>query len=88
MHFHSTYNASNQDRLPAGGFPACTASWWASSKAALNWFWRGVVNQGVFTRYTDFSKGVISTASIVFFIAATVVFLFVTVKVLESRRWK
>jgi ABC-2 type transport system permease protein len=62
--------------------------WWASSKAALNTFWRGVVNQGVFTRYTDFSKGVISTASVVFFIATTIVFLFVTVKVLESRRWK
>jgi len=69
-------------------FVITIAPWWASSKAALNWFWRGVVNQGVFTRYTDFSKGVISTASIVFFIAATVVFLFVTVKVLESRRWK
>ncbi|WP_428937545.1 ABC transporter permease [Fontivita pretiosa] len=62
--------------------------WWASAKAALSPFWRRVSDQGVFTRYTDFSKGVIDTGNLVFFIAATVVFLFLTVKVLESRRWK
>jgi ABC-2 type transport system permease protein len=42
----------------------------------------------VFHRYTDFAKGVIDFGNTVFFIAATVVFLFLTVKVLESRRWK
>ncbi|HMB96686.1 MAG TPA: hypothetical protein VKK61_11650, partial [Tepidisphaeraceae bacterium] len=62
--------------------------WWASSKAALNDFWRNVTNQGVFAHYTDFSKGVIDTGNLVFFVAVTSVFLFLTVKVLESRRWK
>lgn len=62
--------------------------WFASSKAALSTGWRKVFDQGVFTRYTDFSKGVIDSGNLVFFIAGTIVFLFLTVKILESRRWK
>jgi ABC-2 type transport system permease protein len=62
--------------------------WWLGAKATLPVFWRSVVDQTVFRRYTDFSKGVIDTGNIVFFVATTAVFLFVTTKVLESRRWK
>jgi ABC-2 type transport system permease protein len=62
--------------------------WWLGTRATLTGFWRGVAEQSVFRRYTDFSKGVIDTGNLVFFIAATAVFLFLTVKVLESRRWK
>ena len=51
-------------------------------------FWRGVADQGVYNRYVDFSKGVIDTGHVVFFLALTAVFLFLTVKILESRRWK
>jgi ABC-2 type transport system permease protein len=42
----------------------------------------------VFAKYADFTKGVIDTSSLVYFVALTAVFLFLTVKVLESRRWK
>ena len=62
--------------------------WWLGAKATLPVFWRGVVDQTVFRRYTDFSKGVIDVGNIIFFVAATAVFLFVTTKILESRRWK
>jgi ABC-2 type transport system permease protein len=62
--------------------------WWAGSSAVLPTFWRRVVEQGVFTRYADFSRGVIDTGNVIFFILATALFLFFTVKVLESRRWK
>ncbi|HEY8669048.1 MAG TPA: ABC transporter permease [Tepidisphaeraceae bacterium] len=62
--------------------------WWASSKTTVTGFWRTVVDQGVFTQYKDFSRGVIDTGHLVFFLAATFVFLFLTTKVLESRRWK
>ena len=62
--------------------------WWVGAKATLNPFWRTVADQTVFRRYTDFSKGVIDIGNLVFFISATAVFLFLTVKVLESRRWK
>jgi ABC-2 type transport system permease protein len=62
--------------------------WIAGSKTTVVGFWRKVVDQGVFNRYVDFSKGVIDTGNLVFFVATTAVFLFLTVKVLESRRWK
>ena len=62
--------------------------WYASNKATLAGFWRKAADQGVLTRYTDFSKGIIDTGNLIFFIAITGVFLFLTVKVLESRRWK
>jgi len=62
--------------------------WWVGSVATLPTFWRNVIDQTVFKRYTDFSKGIIDLGNVVFFLAATAVFLFVTVKVLESRRWK
>jgi ABC-2 type transport system permease protein len=62
--------------------------WWVSGEATLPAFWRTVADQTVFRRYTDFSKGVIDLGNLIFFIATTCVFLFLTVKVLESRRWK
>jgi ABC-2 type transport system permease protein len=69
-------------------FAVTIAPWMAARKAALPEFWRKVVEQCVFTRYTDFSKGVLDTGNLVFFIVATALFLFFTVKVVESRRWK
>jgi ABC-2 type transport system permease protein len=62
--------------------------WWVGGEATLAGFWRNVADQSVFRRYTDFSKGVIDIGNLVFFVATTAVFLFLTVKVLESRRWK
>jgi len=62
--------------------------WWVSGEAALRPFWRTVADQTVFRRYTDFSKGILDLGNLVFFVATTGVFLFLTVKVLESRRWK
>src|SRR5215212_266213 len=62
--------------------------WWVGGEATLSGFWRTVADQAVFRRYTDFAKGVIDIGNFVFFIAATGVFLFLTTKVLESRRWK
>ena len=56
--------------------------------STLSAFWRGVADQCVFRRYADFSKGVIDSGNVVVFIVTTAVFLFLTVKVLESRRWK
>jgi ABC-2 type transport system permease protein len=66
------------------------APWWALREGAstLSGRWRTLVDQGVYNRYVDFSKGVIDTGHVVFFVALTGVFLFLTTKVLESRRWK
>lgn len=62
--------------------------WLLSGRATLGAFWRGVADRAVMSRYVAFSKGIIDPGNLVFFIAATAVFLFVTVKVVESRRWR
>ena len=62
--------------------------WWVGGEATLAGFWRRVAEQSVFRRYTDFAKGVIDMGNFVFFVAATAVFLFLTTRVLDSRRWK
>lgn len=61
---------------------------WATEQTALPQFWRNVADQMVFKRYSDFGRGVIDVGHVVFFPVATAVLLFLTVKVLESRRWK
>lgn len=58
------------------------------SVANLRPFFLTMLDQAVYRRYSDFSKGVLDVGNIVFFVLSTAVFLFLTVKVLESRRWK
>ncbi len=41
-----------------------------------------------YTRYYKFTEGILSIESIVYFISISVVFVFLTVRVYESRRWK
>jgi ABC-2 type transport system permease protein len=68
-------------------FTTTIVPWYVAGRATLGDFWRNVADQSVLRRYEDFSRGVIDSGNVVFFIAATVLFLFLTVKVLESRRW-
>ncbi len=42
----------------------------------------------LFDRFEDFAKGVINTHDIIFFVVATLVFLYFTVQSLESRKWR
>ncbi|MCZ6682652.1 MAG: ABC transporter permease [Planctomycetota bacterium] len=51
--------------------------------------WRtilGFVN--ILRHFDDFSKGIFDTRAVIFFLSATAFFLFLAVKVLESRRWR
>jgi ABC-2 type transport system permease protein len=51
--------------------------------------WRTIVSTAsVRTHYTDFSQGVVDLAHVVYFVVVTAYALFLTVKVLESRRWR
>lgn len=59
-----------------------------STRAAVPAFWRKLADELVFRRYSDFSRGVIATEHLIFFLAITATVLFLSVKVLESRRWK
>ena len=36
----------------------------------------------------DFSRGLVDTRHVVFYLSLTIFFLFLTLKVVESRRWK
>jgi len=40
------------------------------------------------TNFADFSRGVFDTRGVVFFVSMTLFFLFISTKVLESRRWR
>jgi ABC-2 type transport system permease protein len=57
-------------------------------KASLPAYARAVADFLVYRRYADFSRGIIDTSHIVFFLASTAAFLFLSVKALETRRWK
>ncbi len=41
----------------------------------------------IIVRYVDFSQGIFSLSDVVYFISLTVVFLFLTSRVIEKRRW-
>ena len=69
-------------------FAVTVIPWWVRGKVILDQWISKAVDQFVQTRYADFSKGVIDTGNVVFFIACTVLLLFLTIKVVESRRWR
>lgn len=46
----------------------------------LSWF-------SLMTRYDDFSRGIFSLAPVVYYLSFVAVFLFLTVRVIEKRRW-
>jgi ABC-2 type transport system permease protein len=68
-------------------FAITIVPWWASGKMLSETSVK-IIDQTVFKRYTDFSRGIIDSGHVVFFVLTTAVFLFLTTKVLESRRWK
>ncbi len=43
---------------------------------------------GLTEHMQDFSRGVVDTRPVVFYLSLTILFLFLTLKVVESRRWK
>jgi ABC-2 type transport system permease protein len=45
-------------------------------------------NLSAMTYFKDFSRGVFDSRGLVFFVGATALFLFLSVKTLESRRWR
>jgi ABC-2 type transport system permease protein len=51
---------------------------WADVAAKLN----------AMTYFRDFSRGVFDSRGLVYFLSATALFLFLSVKTLESRRWR
>jgi ABC-2 type transport system permease protein len=42
----------------------------------------------LFEQMHDFARGVVDTRSVIFYVSLTFFFLFLTLRVVESRRWK
>jgi len=59
----------------------------ATFLAATPWLANAVSFLSVFTRYTGFTQGVIYYDNIFFFLSMQVLFLFLTVRVLDTKRW-
>jgi gliding motility-associated transport system permease protein len=55
-----------------------TAQW---QSQALSYF-------SLFDQMNDFARGVVDTRTVIFYVSATFFFLFLTLRVVESRRWK
>lgn len=53
----------------------------------IEWLKTAMSSLGFYTRYYEFSTGIFSVPSIVFFISAIFIFNFLTVRALEKRRW-
>ena len=49
--------------------------------------YKAVTTLAFYSRYVEFTRGVFSLPSVLFFVSAAFLFNFFTVKVLEKRRW-
>jgi ABC-2 type transport system permease protein len=63
---------------------------WLAQSAALGGPWQAQVLSffNLSQQMVDFTRGIVDTRVIVFYLSATFFFLFLTLRVVESRRWK
>ncbi|MFH1747043.1 MAG: ABC transporter permease subunit [Planctomycetota bacterium] len=73
-----------------GAVPLMLFAWFAFFVVARVEGWQREVLQqiNVMGRFGQFTRGEVATDAIMFFLASAVLFLFLTVKVVESRRWR
>jgi ABC-2 type transport system permease protein len=55
---------------------------------AGRWQAQAISYFGLFEQMRDFVRGVVDTRAVIFYVSATFLFLFLTLRVVESRRWK
>ena len=80
----------NQVVAAIGGFAVTLLLVFVDTLATLvNTGWLSTIlkNLSVYTRYSDFSLGVINISDIIFFLSLCAVFVFLTVRVFEKKRW-
>lgn len=53
----------------------------------IEWLRNVMMSLGFYTRYYEFTTGILSIPSIIFFLSAIFIFNFLTVRILERRRW-
>ena len=54
----------------------------------LNWWYSVCKHISMHKHMSDFATGIVDTRHIIFYLSLTLVFLFLTLKSIESRRWK
>lgn len=73
----------------AFGVSQFAIAWWAKNNAVSDqWKSQMLSSLDMFSQMTDFSRGAVDTRAVVFYLSATFLFLFLTLRVVESRRWK
>lgn len=80
----------NQVIAAVGGFVSMCALYLISSIAAIipiDWIKNILMKLSFADRYYRFTYGIFDFSNVLFFISAAVIFLFLTVRVLERRRW-
>ncbi len=80
----------NQVIAAVGSFACCLALYLVSAIATLipvQWIANIFSELSFSDRYMSFTYGIFDFSNVLFFISATVIFLFLTVRVLERRRW-
>lgn len=80
----------NQVIAAVGAFACCLALYLISAIAAIipvDWISKIFSELSFSDRYTTFTYGIFDFSNVLFFISATVIFLFLTARVLERRRW-
>jgi ABC-2 type transport system permease protein len=64
-------------------------AWWARNQAVSDqWQSQLVANFNIFDQMGDLSRGTVDTRAVIFYLTTTFLFLFLTLRVVESRRWK
>ncbi|MCD7785394.1 MAG: ABC transporter permease subunit [Oscillospiraceae bacterium] len=80
----------NQVTAAVGGFAAILVMYLISSIASIinvNWISNILYELSVLSRYSYFTYGIFDFSNVIFFVSMVVVFLFLTVRVVERRRW-
>jgi len=60
----------------------------SANPAQVTWQTKALACFGLFEQMRDFSRGVVDTRPVVFCVTLTLFFLFLTLRIVESRRWK
>jgi ABC-2 type transport system permease protein len=56
--------------------------------AATDWQTQVLAYFNLFKQMHDFARGVVDSRAVIFYVTVTFFFLFLTLRVVESRRWK
>jgi len=73
-----------------GAVPLLLLAWFAFFVVGrVEGFWREAFQQiNVMGRFSEFARGQVGLGAVIFFLTTAALFLFLAVKVLESRRWR